>query len=190
MYRLDGKRVPSVTTIVGATQAKPHLVAWAARMAAEYAVDHWADLGNLEPGDRITRIKGAADRARDAAALSGTQVHAMAETLLSGEPVDVPPEQVGKVEAFAAWWANAGFRAVHTEVRVHGNGFAGTFDCAAVDEWGHLWLLDWKTGKSVYPEMAVQLAGYASAVAWVLFGLIFLFTLVQFRRERGNAMGT
>lgn len=32
--------------------------------------------------------------------------------------------------------------------------------------------------------------GYASAVAWVLFGLIFMFTLVQYRRQRGDAAGT
>ena len=31
--------------------------------------------------------------------------------------------------------------------------------------------------------------GYASAVAWVLFGLIFMFTLVQYRRQRGDAAG-
>lgn len=31
--------------------------------------------------------------------------------------------------------------------------------------------------------------GYASAVAWVLFGLIFVFTLVQYRRQRGDAVG-
>jgi ABC-type sugar transport system permease subunit len=31
--------------------------------------------------------------------------------------------------------------------------------------------------------------GYASAVAWVLFVLIFVFTLVQFRRERARAAG-
>ena len=31
--------------------------------------------------------------------------------------------------------------------------------------------------------------GYASAVAWVLFVLIFLFTLVQFRRQRKQAEG-
>ncbi len=31
--------------------------------------------------------------------------------------------------------------------------------------------------------------GYASAVAWVLFALIFVFTVVQYRRERGNALG-
>ncbi len=29
--------------------------------------------------------------------------------------------------------------------------------------------------------------GYASAVAWVLFALIFVFTLVQYRRQRGDA---
>jgi ABC-type sugar transport system permease subunit len=32
--------------------------------------------------------------------------------------------------------------------------------------------------------------GYASAVAWVLFGLIFIFTLVQYRRQRGDTAGT
>ncbi len=31
--------------------------------------------------------------------------------------------------------------------------------------------------------------GYASAVAWVLFVLIFAFTLVQFRRQRAEAEG-
>ncbi len=31
--------------------------------------------------------------------------------------------------------------------------------------------------------------GYASAVAWVLFALIFAFTLVQYRRQRGDAAG-
>jgi ABC-type sugar transport system permease subunit len=31
--------------------------------------------------------------------------------------------------------------------------------------------------------------GYASAVAWVLFALIFVFTLVQYRRQRGDAVG-
>ena len=31
--------------------------------------------------------------------------------------------------------------------------------------------------------------GYASAVAWVLFGLIFIFTIVQYRRQRAEAFG-
>jgi ABC-type sugar transport system permease subunit len=31
--------------------------------------------------------------------------------------------------------------------------------------------------------------GYASAVAWVLFGLIFVFTIVQYRRQRAEAFG-
>jgi multiple sugar transport system permease protein len=29
--------------------------------------------------------------------------------------------------------------------------------------------------------------GYASAIAWVLFALIFLMTLAQFRLQRSNA---
>ena len=31
--------------------------------------------------------------------------------------------------------------------------------------------------------------GYASAVAWVLFLLIFAFTFVQFRRQRADVEG-
>jgi ABC-type sugar transport system permease subunit len=31
--------------------------------------------------------------------------------------------------------------------------------------------------------------GYASAVAWVLFVLIFVFTLIQFRRQRDDVEG-
>ena len=31
--------------------------------------------------------------------------------------------------------------------------------------------------------------GYASAIAWVLFGLIFFITLVQFQRQRSSDAG-
>ena len=31
--------------------------------------------------------------------------------------------------------------------------------------------------------------GYASAVAWVLFALIFVFTIIQYRRQRDEAFG-
>ena len=31
--------------------------------------------------------------------------------------------------------------------------------------------------------------GYASAIAWALFGIIFIFTLMQFRRQRAEARG-
>jgi ABC-type sugar transport system permease subunit len=31
--------------------------------------------------------------------------------------------------------------------------------------------------------------GYASAIAWALFGIIFVFTLMQFRRQRAEARG-
>jgi ABC-type sugar transport system permease subunit len=32
--------------------------------------------------------------------------------------------------------------------------------------------------------------GYASAVAWVLFGIIFVFTIIQYRRQRAEAVGS
>ena len=42
-YRIDGQRVPSVTGIMKMLD-KPALIAWAARMSAGYAIDHWDEL--------------------------------------------------------------------------------------------------------------------------------------------------
>jgi hypothetical protein len=68
----------SVTTNLGALN-KPFLVAWASKMAAEYAVTHWNELDQIiregNPEEATKLIKGAHARYRDIAAGTGTIAH-------------------------------------------------------------------------------------------------------------------
>jgi len=175
IYRLNGERVKSVTTIVGQL-GKPQLIDWAARTAAEYAVDHWENLALQPPAARRQQIGQAHNTARDRKASAGTAIHVMAERLLAGVPVDVPPSMAGKVEGLAKWIELSGVSVAYAERPVwtapddYGlPGYAGTFDAIVSHPqlgWG---LLDWKTGKGVYGDAGVQLAGYRAA-DWMVDG--------------------
>jgi hypothetical protein len=169
-YKLDGRPVKSVTTLLQVL-AKPQLVAWAANESADYAIDHWEHLAEQTPSERRTLIAGAHRRRRDKAAARGTQIHEWAEALTAGEAVDIPAEHIQTVGAFARWWEGAGFTKVWSEAAVYCEedpdlgmvAYAGRFDMLAEHpRWG-VTLLDWKTGKGVYSEFAVQLAAYAGA---------------------------
>ena len=170
IYKLDGHKVPSVTTCLKVLGGCDALIYWAANTAADYATDNWDQLAQLPPSQRRDRIAKAHRTQRDKAAATGTQIHAWAEELLAGRPVEIPDHHRDRVQAFANWWERSGFTEVLTETCVYstesfdgGTAYAGTFDCLATHpRWGTT-LLDWKTGKGVYLDMAVQLAGYASA---------------------------
>ncbi|MBQ1167113.1 hypothetical protein KBZ21_54860, partial [Streptomyces sp. A73] len=43
-YKLDGRRVTGVTTLINGGLPKPTLIDWAAREVAEYVADNWADV--------------------------------------------------------------------------------------------------------------------------------------------------
>ena len=169
------RRLPSVTTMLNQL-AKPALVKWAARVAADYACDNWADLAAMPPSERNRRIAAAADMARNTAAAKGTQIHVWAQQLLAGEPVSIPEEYTGSVEGLARWWERSGYTPFATEVMVWsddddlaGCGYAGTVDVLA-EKGGRLHILDWKSGSGVWPEAAIQVAGYAAADNWVIDG--------------------
>lgn len=164
------ERLPSVTTLLGLLD-KPALKRWAANTAADYATDHWDELTGMRPSERRNSIASAPWAERDRAAASGTAIHALAEQLLAGAPVDVPAEISPKVEAVARFLERAQLTKVAAECMVWSepddemglSGFAGTFDLLAAHPARGTCLVDWKTGKGVYGEHAVQLAGYRSA---------------------------
>ena len=164
------QRVASVTTLLNQA-AKPQLVKWAARAAAEYAGDHWDDLAGMPLSERVRRITTGPDLARDKAAARGTQIHAWAEDLLAGRPVEVPDEHTATVTGLARWWEASGWTAARSEAQVWDVedpdcgfcGYAGTADLIATDRDGRLVLADFKTGAGVWPDAAVQVAAYAAA---------------------------
>jgi hypothetical protein len=162
-YSLDGERIPGVTTVVGKL-GKPALTGWAARMAAEYAVDHWGELAGLGPTARLGAIKGAADRASRVAMTRGSRVHAFGAALATGRAVDVPEELAEPVEAYARFLDRWHLEPVATELPVCSTryGYGGTLDAIyRHPDLGNI-LVDIKTG-GVYADHALQLAAYRHA---------------------------
>lgn len=146
-YQLvSGESVPSVTTVLGIL-AKPALIHWA-----------W------ELGTRGLDYR----KERDQAADIGILAHYLILCDLQGEKAEIAQfsaEQINKAEtALIKYWDWRKGNPiepilVETSLISERHGFGGTIDCLA-----HLGdkmvLLDYKTGKAIYPEMLYQLAAY------------------------------
>jgi hypothetical protein len=167
-YTLDGKRLTSVTTILGGGIPKPFLVPWAAKKAAEEA---W-ELRHLTDQEKFIRLaKDAHNQERDRAAVRGTDIHALAEDLLNGRPVEVPEELYPYVDGYVRFLDRFHVVPALTEKTVFLSEFhsGGRFDAI-----GHfptlcdgpvLW--DVKTSNGVYRETKLQTAAYALADYYV-----------------------
>jgi hypothetical protein len=172
-----GARVPGVTTIQDKGLPKPALINWAGDATAEYAIDHWDELGELPPAARLKKLKGARYEQKDAAARRGTEVHTAAEALLAGKSVKVPEEIAGHVESYARFLDEFKVEPVHVEFSVvsYRWGYAGTGDLCAYldlpDKGRVLTLDDLKTSRSgIFGDAALQLAGYRYADKWIVDG--------------------
>jgi hypothetical protein len=173
-YSLDGARVPSVTTVISKATGKPALLAWAARLAAEWAADHADDLPVLGTASWVREAAGASNRARDAAAKNGTLLHDLAEKLLYGDPLPdadhdgapFPDDVIRTAEQIARFMDAWDVQPHISEAAVFNetDRWAGRLDLVADLADGDRWLLDWKTGASgVWPETSLQLTAYANA---------------------------
>jgi hypothetical protein len=163
----SGAKVPGVTSVVGMLP-KGFLMYWAAKMAAEFAVDNLAVVNALAAADRtgaIDLIKGASRRYTAQAGETGTAVHGYFEERMLGKPGRVTPDIadfVPHVEAFLDRWQPEVLY-VEDTVWSDTHGYAGSFD-AIVNIEGETVVLDAKTSKSgVHAETALQLAAYRYA---------------------------
>ena len=163
-----GDKLPSVTAVIG-TLAKPFLAPWNAKMVATAAADEFGTLAQmLSQGNRegaIDYFKGAARRSSAPASQLGSEVHDLCDRIAKGEDIKhVHPEHQGHVDLFKQWISDFNVEFYETEITVWSDthGFAGTLDaiCRIEDE---VVILDYKTGKSVYSEVALQLNAYANA---------------------------
>jgi len=147
-YTIDGKRVPSVTTIISNCKiggVEPLLI--------------WANKCGLE---------GKSHREEaDKAANAGTCAHEMIECSIRGIPFDeskYPPDTVETAKpcfaAFLKWRQQTKLDLVESEVRLvsRKHMYGGTMDALAME--GTLILGDWKTSNGIYPDYIVQLAAY------------------------------
>jgi hypothetical protein len=167
----DGNRVPGVTTILGDSLPKKALINWAANATAEYAVDHWDELGELSPSQRMKKLQGARYEVKDLAANRGTEVHDLAAKLIQGEEVEVPDPIAGHVESCVLFLDEFEPVAKLVEVTVasYKYGYAGTLDAVFFfPTLGKTLLCDWKTNRTgIFGETALQLAGYRYAEVYI-----------------------
>ena len=157
-YTTPAGKLPSVTTILGATSAgKARLHSWLARPGAESL--------------------------RDAAARRGTHTHTCIEHWITGTP---PPRTFGSTlrdGLYGAYWSNIHpwledhfTSALAIEAPVwHPSGYSGTFDCLGHAAYGTdpagttPTLLDWKTAErertgDLLEDYKCQLAAYRHAI--------------------------
>jgi hypothetical protein len=163
-YRLDGKRLTSVTTVLGAGIPKPQLVDWAARTAAQFAVDN--------PGASYEAIASAHRNERDKAAVRGTNVHNLAEDLVHGRAVEVPEELAPYIDGYLAFLDLWQITPILTEKTVYiaGQNLAGRFDLIGTSPFlneGLPVMIDLKTSNGVYRETKAQCAAYSKAAYYV-----------------------
>ena len=183
-YDIDGEAFPSVTHILGVI-GKPALIHWAANqerdLVTEAAADLYLDLLKTQPmsrpvyvqtlGGRLGVVR-AHKRTLEKAGAIGQQVHALIEwTLRRQLNQEIGPEP--KVEEPARWaflrfqqWAQSVDlqpRLIEQTVWSRTHRYAGTMDLLA-DVNGVLTLVDFKTGKAVYPEAYLQNVAYQVAL--------------------------
>ena len=166
-YRLDGKPVKGVTTLISGGLPKPALVRWSANMVAEYVADNPDAVEQLRAMGRnsmVNALKGVPWDSRDKAAARGTDVHKLGEDLVHGREVDVPEHLLGHVEGYAKFLDKHNVEPVLTEFMVANRAawYCGTADLIAKID-GVMIFADLKTSKGIYGETALQIAAYKNA---------------------------
>lgn len=130
----------SVTNVLSVGCAKPALVPWAAKIAAEYAIEHQGQLMARSRTDRDGAIKAIKDQvtvARDKAADLGSRIHALAEAHVTGQRLasqdgdDDASPYVAQYEKFLSDFdidIDRDIEAAELTVADPGQGWAGTLD--------------------------------------------------------------
>jgi hypothetical protein len=181
-YPIGGHRFPSVTTILEVI-AKPGLGPWYAkeerRIFESAMLEVLAKPGARDPEyvlaavvDAVTGVK-AAEREKQRAAAIGTAMHAGIEWQLrsrlgqdAGPAPRLPDAAAWAVESWKDWAQQVDLEPLEIErvVACPACGYAGTLDLYARVR-GVLTVLDWKSGKAIYPEAFLQNVAYRHAAA-------------------------
>ncbi|MGW5637127.1 hypothetical protein [Streptomyces sp. NPDC003832] len=172
-------RYPGVTSIIGMLP-KPFLAIWQAKMAAELAVDSLSIIEQMAERDRdgaIAYLRGAANRYTKQRATIGSKAHDLFERMIRGERIGrVHPDMVPYQRLFAEFLDSVQPELLRAEDIAWSDThrYAGSFDGIVrvrLNDRGRpdpagepaLVMVDWKTSKDTYPDVALQLAAYSRA---------------------------
>jgi hypothetical protein len=157
-------QVPSVTTVLGVLD-KPALIPWAINQTIDLirpAIQPYVEHSESYLEEVYARAKKEAGRKKSEAAARGTIVH----NILSGDQTEegVDPELLVRVGVAQAWLKDNEVEPICTEASIYSrrHRYSGRLDIIGKVQ-GVLSLLDWKTGKGIYPEFRLQMAAYVHA---------------------------
>jgi hypothetical protein len=181
-YHIEGRQLPSVTTILEVI-AKPALGPWYAKEERRYfeaaMLEVLTQPGARDPEYVLTAVAEvvtgakAAERETQKARAIGTAVHAGIEWQLrtrlgedAGPEPRLPDAATWAVESWKDWARSVRLEplAIERVVYCDACGYAGTLDLYARVS-GILTVLDWKSGKAIYPEAFLQNVAYRHAAA-------------------------
>jgi hypothetical protein len=175
------EKIPGVTTIIRKGLPKEVFTRYAGTATAEFAVNHWDELAEMAPADRLKRINGGRYENRDAAADRGQETHEIARQLSGGAEVPVPEEIAGYVRATVRFLDEFDVQPIAEELLVFSEThyYCGRLDIAASVEIPDLDLYDWiprdddgrarglfdykSSPSGIYGELGLQLAPYKYA---------------------------
>jgi hypothetical protein len=165
-YRHEGKKVNSVTTILGCIG---DFSEWAKRYTANYAVTNWDSLANLGIKEREESILSSSKNYTNYKADIGTQVHDWIEKTLNNQKININDyslEAKKYINTASNFLAENNIKPVMQECIVFNKkeNYAGTLD--AIITFGNdtqKWIVDWKTSNIIQPKTALQLSAYANA---------------------------
>ncbi len=169
-YRWGDRDLPSVTSIRRMAGLPHGLHQWAIGKVIDAAIDRHRDIGErLATGDPAAvalirhELRAAATAERDAAASLGTAVHDAAAAGLTLD--EVSSAIAPRLRQFYDWLAKSSAEILGSEFQCWNLelGYAGTADALVRLRDGSVWLVDYKTGKGVYGEFALQLIAYSMA---------------------------
>lgn len=166
IYTMNGEKLKGVTTALQIL-AKPALITWAAKMAADY-IEQTLEAGIAYDEVQIKEFAKAAQWAhrakKDTAADTGTMIHQWIQDYVEGKDPKMPVNEGMQqaIKNFVEWWTKQDVKVLKAEQKLCSRKLklAGTADLVCELN-GKLTVLDWKTGSGIYPEMLLQMGAYA-----------------------------
>lgn len=160
-YYIPGisKPLVAVTSVIGDVYAKQALIYWAAKKAAETALEN--------PWLSLKEAAGAIYKTQEEAGERGKDVHKMVNEFLAGRLKQVKKSISGYIKAYQKFKKDIPHRVVVSEKTVWSKkyGYAGTLDHIIKLKSGELVLIDIKTGKRIYDDAGIQISAYYEALA-------------------------
>jgi len=186
--------IPNVTSVINKKDKSRRLIPWATGMASNY----WADM--FKPGQPLTLDEPEIERHREAgkwankrfaagAANIGSIVHDYAEKRLYDAKIEMPANAQARhgAEAFDAWLSQHRVEPYEIErcCLSSKHWYVGTADLLANID-GVLTIADFKSSKSIYDEVLLQLAAYQKALEEELGCQIEQRMVIRFDKESGD----